>query len=105
MGNKETLQQNNSKLNTNNNDLSSILNTINNLPSSGEGGKVNDVLVDGISVVDNKIANIQLKQSVINILIEYGLIQNGELNNNQVADIEQLIVSYFENKTVLEVEE
>lgn len=68
------------------------------------GGTITDVLVDGISVVDNKIANIQLKQAVINILIEYGLIQNGEPNENQVADIEQLIVSYFENKTIEEVE-
>lgn len=32
------------------------------------------------------------------------IIQGGELNENQVADIEQLIVSYFENKTVEEVE-
>ena len=33
------------------------------------------------------------------------IIQGGELSENQVADIEQLIVSYFENKTVREVEE
>ena len=33
------------------------------------------------------------------------VIQGGELNENQIADIEQLIVSYFETKTVKEVEE
>lgn len=33
------------------------------------------------------------------------IIQGGELSENQVADIEQLIISYFENKTVKEVEE
>jgi hypothetical protein len=33
------------------------------------------------------------------------IIQGGELDENQIADIEQLIVSYFENKTVREVEE
>lgn len=32
------------------------------------------------------------------------IIQSGDLNKNQVADIEQLIVSYFENKTIEEVE-
>ena len=32
------------------------------------------------------------------------IIQGGELDKNQVADIEQLIVSYFENITVKEVE-
>lgn len=68
-------------------------------------GKIDDVLVDGVSVVSDKTANIHLRQAVIDILVEYGLIQNGELNNNQVADIEQLIVSYFENKKIMEVEE
>ena len=72
---------------------------------SDVGGLIDDVLVDGVSVVNNKIANIELKQAVINILIEYGLIPDGDLSVNQVADIEQLIVSYFENKTVREVEE
>lgn len=33
------------------------------------------------------------------------IIQGGELSENQVADIEELIVSYFENKSVKEVEE
>lgn len=73
--------------------------------TSGTGGKVDDVLVDGISVVKDGIAKIELRKSVIDILTEYGLIQGGEINENEVADIEQLIVSYLENKTIMEVEE
>lgn len=37
MSNKETLQQNNTRINVNNNDLNSILNTINNLPARASG--------------------------------------------------------------------
>lgn len=40
MNNKETLQSHNSRLNTNNVNLSSILETINNLPSAGRGTTV-----------------------------------------------------------------
>lgn len=68
-------------------------------------GTITDVLVDGVSVVTDGVAHINLKQTVINILVEYGLIQSDEdLSENQIAEIEQLIVSYFENKTVEEVE-
>lgn len=35
MNNKETLQENNTTISANNTELASILNTINNLPSSG----------------------------------------------------------------------
>ncbi len=38
MSNKTTLQTNNNKLNSNNTDLASILNTINNLPEAGSSG-------------------------------------------------------------------
>lgn len=74
-------------------------------PTGDIYGLVNDVQVDGVSVVSNGIANISLsslEQTLQEILT---IIQSGELNKNQVAEIEELIVSYFENKTVEEVEE
>lgn len=49
--------------------------------------------------IDNYVAD--LEKTLQEILT---IIQGGELSGNQVADIEQLIVSYFENKTVKEVE-
>ena len=57
---------------------------------SVDGGLVDDVLVDGISVVSNKIADIQLKQAVINILIEYGLIQLGDLTEEQIKALKEM---------------
>ena len=47
MNNKETLQNYNSKLDTNNNELASILETINNLPESG-GSFGSDYVQDGL---------------------------------------------------------
>lgn len=55
-------------------------------------------------LIEQEIANIQLRQVVIDILVEYGLIQDGEISENKVAGIENLIVSYLENKKVMEVE-
>lgn len=43
----------------------------------------------------------ELEETLKNILT---IIQGGELEENQIKDIEQLIVSYFESKTVEEVE-
>lgn len=102
--NKETLERYNSRLSKNNIDLSSVLDTINNLPSSEEGGKVNDVLVDGISVVTNGIANISLSnlEKTLQDILE--AIQQGGTTSMVIEEIEQIIVSYFENKTVEEVE-
>lgn len=68
------------------------------------GGAITDVQVEGVSVVENKIANIQLRQAIIDILIEYGLIPGEEVDELTVEKIEELIVSYFENKTIEEVE-
>lgn len=45
MSNAETLQQHNSKLNVNNTNLNSILDTINNLPSGGQGGGEQNVKI------------------------------------------------------------
>lgn len=103
MNNKETLNQNNSRLNANNTDLTSILDTINNLPNRG-GGTITDVQVDGVSVVTNGIANIKLSDldNILRDILE--AIQNGGTTANTIEEIEQLIVSYFETKTVEEVE-
>lgn len=107
MSNAETLQQHNSRLGENNTELSSILDTINNLPIRGQDGAVNDVLVDGKSVVENGIANIDLSSvteldNVLRDILE--AIQNGETSSMVIEEIEQLLVSYFENKSVGEVE-
>lgn len=72
------------------------------------GGKVNDVLVDGNSVVSNGIANIDLGmvsglEKVLKDILE--AIQQGGTTSMVIEEIEQIIVSYFENKTVGEVEE
>lgn len=103
MSNKETLQENNSRLNENNTDLTSILDTINNLPNRG-GGTITDVQVDGVSVVSNGVANIKLSNldNVLRNILK--AIQQGETTSNTIEEIEQLIVAYLENKTVGEVE-
>jgi predicted ATP-grasp superfamily ATP-dependent carboligase len=68
-------------------------------------GGITDVQVDGVSVVTNGVANINLSSLEKTLQDILTIIQGGELDENQVAQIEQLIVSYFENKTVKEVEE
>lgn len=96
MSNKETLKQNNSRLNTNNIDLSSILNTINNLPSSGEVN-VKEHYLDGTDL----IIELSNNQTLVIDISEY--IDNTN-KIETVAEVEQLIVSYLENKTIEEVE-
>lgn len=74
---------------------------------SVSGGKVDDVLVDGKSVVVDKIANIDLSSvsELDNVLRDIlDAIQNGGTTSMVIEEIEQIIVSYFENKTVEEVE-
>lgn len=72
--------------------------------SGGSGGKIDDVLVDGKSVVVNRIANINLSDldNVLRDILE--VIQSGISTSMIIEEIERLIVSYFENKTVEEVE-
>jgi hypothetical protein len=75
--------------------------------TNGIDGKVDDVLVDGKSVVTDGIANIDLSSvseldNVLRNILE--AIQEGGTTSNTIAEIEQVIVSYFENKTVEEVE-
>lgn len=65
---------------------------------------VNDVLVDGKSVVVNGIANIDLSTLEKTLQDILTIIQSGELDELTISKIEELIVSYFENKTVKEVE-
>lgn len=84
------------------NDVENIKNMI----ESGTigGGTIKDVQVDGKSVVTDGIANISLyalEQTLQDILT---IIQGGQLDEYTVKKIEELIVSYFENKTVEEVE-
>lgn len=70
----------------------------------GGGGTILDVQVDGKSVVTDGIANISLyalEKTLQDILT---IIQGGELDELTISKIEELIVSYFENKTVEEVE-
>ena len=71
---------------------------------SVSGGAIDDVQVNGVSVVKNRIANIDLSslEKALQDILE--IIQGGELTPTTVEEIEQLIVSYFENKTVEEVE-
>ena len=68
------------------------------------GGTITDVQVDGVSVVSDGVANINLSSLEKTLQDILTIIQGGELDENQVAQIEQLIVSYFESKTVEEVE-
>lgn len=96
MSNKEILKRNNSRLNINNIDLSSILNTINKLPTTGEV-KVKEHYLDG----SNLVVKLSNNQTLIIDISKY-------INNNDtetVEQIEELIVSYLENKTIGEVEE
>lgn len=72
--------------------------------NTNDEGTITDVQVDGVSVVTNGIANIELSRLEKTLQDILQIIQGGELSENQVAEIEQLIVSYFENKTVEEVE-
>lgn len=83
---------------------------------SVSGGAIHDVLVDGKSVVADKVANIDLSKKadksvensvkdLDNVLRDILLaIQSGISASMIIEEIEQLIVSYFENKTVEEVE-
>ena len=62
-----------------------------------EGIKVDDVLVDGVSVVENGIANIELRQAVIDILTEYGLIQSENLTEEQIQALNEMACEIDEN--------
>lgn len=61
------------------------------------GGKVDDVLVDGVSVVKNKIANIDLRERVIEILIEYDLLRLDELTAEQIQALNEMVCEINEN--------
>lgn len=68
------------------------------------GGTITDVKVDGLSVVTNGIANISLSNLEKTLQDILTIIQGGELDELTISKIEELIVSYFENKTIEEVE-
>lgn len=69
------------------------------------GGAIDDVRVDGLSVVKDRIAYINLSDLEKTLQDILTIIRGGELDENQVVQIEELIVSYFETKTIKEVEE
>lgn len=81
-----------------------LLDEIKNGGTSVAGG-VTDVKVDGVSVVKDGVANIDLSKldNVLRDVLE--AIQTGTSSSMIIEEIEQLIVSYFENKTIEEVEE
>lgn len=96
MSNKQSLQQNNIKLSVHNNDLTSILNKINNLPN-GEEVNVEKHYLDGTNLI------IELSNNQI-LIIDVSDYINGDVNIQTVEEIEKLLVSYFESKTIEEVE-
>lgn len=53
----------------------------------------------------NEIANIDISELENTLKEILEAIQNGYVTSNTIEEIEQIIVSYFENKTVEEVEE
>lgn len=73
--------------------------------SGDEIETITDVQVDGVSVVSNGVANINLNDldNVLRDILE--VIQSGISTSMVIEEIENLIVSYFENKTVEEVEQ
>lgn len=75
--------------------------------NTNDEGTITDVLVDGVSVVTDGVANIDFSNiteldKVLRDILE--AIQTGTSASTIIEEIEQLIVSYFENKTVEEVE-
>ena len=58
--------------------------------------KIKDVQVDGVTVVEDGIANIQLREAVINILLEYGLIQES-LTEEQIQALNEMECTIDEN--------
>lgn len=58
---------------------------------------IKDVQVDGISVVEDGIANIQLREAVIDILLEYGLIQLNNLTEDQIQALNEMKCTINEN--------
>lgn len=75
--------------------------------NTNDEGTITDVLVDGVSVVTDGVANIDFSNvteldKVLRDILE--AIQTGTSASVIIEEIEQLIVSYFENKTVEEVE-
>lgn len=86
--------------------LDKLINEVNELRNSEieVNSGIKDVQVDGISVVTEGVANINLSSLEKTLQDILTIIQGGELDELTVSKIEELIVSYFENKTVEEVE-
>lgn len=90
--------------------LDKLINEVNKLKQDIENGdfdgkgSIIDVLVDGKSVVNEGVAYIDLSSLEKTLQDILTTIQGGELDELTVSKIEELIVSYFENKTIEEVE-
>lgn len=80
MSNKTTLQTNNNKLSTNNTDLASILNTINNLPEAGSGGS-------GGGSVDTCTVTLNSTYASNMASITATIVENGEIKIKTVSNI------------------
>ena len=65
------------------------------------GGKIDDVRVDGTSVVKDRIANINLRQTIIDILVEYGLIQLEDLTEEQIKALDEMVCEINENGNLI----
>lgn len=98
MSNKETLKQNNSRLNTNNIDLSFILNTINKLPTSGEINVKNHYL-DGTDL----IIELSNNQTLVIDISEY--IGEQSLTQEQINAINNMTVLIENNELIFEYDE
>lgn len=71
----------------NNNEIEVILETEN---GSGGIGTITDVQVDGVSVVEDGVANIDLRDRVVDILVEYDLIRLDELTEEQIQALNDM---------------
>lgn len=67
---------------------------------SSSGGSIDDVVVDGESVVSNGIANIEVTAIIRNVLIAYGLI-TGELTQREKEAINNMSLVIDENGYLL----
>jgi hypothetical protein len=98
MSNKERIKQNNSRLNINNIDLSSILNTINKLPSSGEVN-VKEHYLEGT----NLVIELSNNQTLIIDISEY--IGTSGLTEEQIEAINNMTVSIENGELIFEYDD
>lgn len=84
MSNKTSLQTNNAKISTNNTELSSILNTINNLPEAGASGGSEDLTSELIAYDTSLTTQETTIQDIISAL--EGKVAGGGSGNTDIED-------------------